>query len=404
MPENYKNRYNGDSVIMNIDNTGKNTYLSKSLFIRGLQCPKSLYLSKYHPELREEPDESQEALLQSGTDVGIYARQLFPSGVEIPYEEYNYLGQVEKTGAEIAKGTKTLYEATFSFDDIFIKADILNKGKVSWELYEVKSSTEVKDVYIDDIAIQYYVLTGSGLKISKASVVYINNEYTRNGDIDVNQLFTIEDITDRVIERVKTIPAGIETLRVALSGDMPVIDIGLQCSDPYECDFSTHCWQHIPENSVFDLRGRGIDKFEYYHNGIVRLEDVPLNDLNDRQRMQTEAFLEKKDYLNRDQVKGFLDSLWYPLCFFDFETIFPVIPRFDGTRPYQQVPFQYSLHLLQYEGAPLLHSEYLAQPRIDHRKELLQRLLDDIPGNACILAYNSSFEIMVLNNLSSQFQ
>ena len=152
-----------------------------------------------------------------------------------------------------------------------------------------------------------------------------------------------------------------------------------QCSDPYDCDFSGHCWQHIPENSVFDLRGRGINKFEFYQNGIVRLQDLSLEDLNYSQRMQTEAFLEKKDYIDPDGVKEFLNSLHYPLYFLDFETFMEAVPPFNGTRPYQQIPFQYSLHWLEHKDAELKHAEYLAQPGVDPRKELTEKLMKDIP-------------------------
>jgi len=137
-----------------------NTFLSKSLFIRGLQCHKSLYLHKYHPELKDEITEAQKALFQSGTDVGILAQQLFPGGIEIPYEGLSISEQIKKTAWEIEKGTETFYEASFSFNSIFIKVDILHKGKEGWEIYEVKNSTGLKDVYFNDVAVQYYVLKG----------------------------------------------------------------------------------------------------------------------------------------------------------------------------------------------------------------------------------------------------
>ena len=139
-----------------------NTYLSKSLFIRGLQCHKSLYLHKYHPELKDEISDGQEMLFQSGIDVGAYAQRLFPGGVEIVYDDVTLADQLDRTEKEIANGTKVIYEAAFSYDNIFVKVDILRKTKKGWEIYEVKGSTEVKDIYYDDVAIQYYVLKGSG--------------------------------------------------------------------------------------------------------------------------------------------------------------------------------------------------------------------------------------------------
>jgi hypothetical protein len=249
------------------------TYLSKSLFIRGLQCPKSLYLHKYHPELRDEISEEQEALFQTGFEVGKYAQQLFPGGIEIPYDENSHTSQLEMTQAEIKKGTNTLYEAAFSYDDVFLKVDILHKGQEGWEIFEVKSSTEIKDVYLDDSAIQYYVLTGSGLPVSKVFLVHINNQYIRKGDIDQKSLFTVNDITDTVKDKQPAISENIMKMKEMLKSDMPDIDIGEHCYKPYPCDFQGHCWQHIPQDSVFDLRRRGVNKYGLYQQGIIEMDE-----------------------------------------------------------------------------------------------------------------------------------
>jgi hypothetical protein len=383
--------------------TKDNTYLSKSLFLRGIQCHKSLYLHKHHPELRDEITDELDALFQAGFEVGRYAQQLFPCGVEIPYEEKNYAGQVEKTEAEIAKGTKTIYEAAFSFDNVFVKVDILRRGQEGWEIYEVKSSVEVKDVYINDIAVQCYVLTGAGLPVNKASLVHINNQYVRHGDIEVQKLFTVQDVTEMIIGKQTFVKEEVSKMKAMLKGPMPDIDIGKQCNDPYACDFKGHCWQHIPENSVFNLAGKGVNRFDLYRQGIIRLEDIPLDILNKKQRMQVEAFLHQKEFIDKSGVKAFFDSLWYPIYFLDFETFYVAIPPFDGVTPYQHVPFQFSIHCLENENAELRHIEYLARPNIDHRKELLVKLLDSIPENACVIAWSSSFEIMVLKYLAGWF-
>ena len=234
-------------------------YLSKSLFIRGRQCHKSLWLYKRRPELRDEISAAQQAIFQSGTDVGLLAQQLFSGGVEVPYEGLTHQQQIELTKDEIARGTETIYEATFQHDGIFVKADILHLGTDGWEIYEVKGSTAVKDVYVYDAALQYHALTGEGLAISKVSIVHVNNAYTRNGDLDIRQLFTVNDITDRVQELQPIVVNEIAAQREMLGVDMPVIDIGKQCDDPYSCDFKGFCWKHIPDDSIFNLRGRGAD-------------------------------------------------------------------------------------------------------------------------------------------------
>ncbi|MDI6729867.1 MAG: DUF2779 domain-containing protein, partial [Thermodesulfovibrionales bacterium] len=395
--------FNSGGYSMN-DNVMKDVaYLSKTLFIKGLQCHKALYLHKYHPELKDEISEVQQALFRSGTDVGVLARQLFPGGVEIPYEGLSLSDQVRRTQAEIEQGTATIYEAAFCHEGSFCKVDILNKGETGWEIYEVKSSTEIKDVYYDDVAFQYYVLKGAGLAVSRVSLVYINNQYVKSGDIDVNELFTSEDMTANVVETESRISVELTEQRAMLAGGMPEIDIGRYCRDPYDCDFIGHCWSHIPENSVFDLRERGIDKFDLYRQGILDMRDIPEDMLNFKQGVQVEGTLHKKDHIIKDNIRDFLQSFWYPACFLDFETFMSPIPLFDGTRPYQQIPFQYSLHYMEIAGSRLRHTEFLAAPDSDPRKELTDKLMNEIPGDACVIAYNMAFEKRILRDLASWF-
>ena len=374
--------------------------MSKSLFIRGLQCHKSLYLDRYQRELKDEVTEEKQALFESGTDVGILARDLFPGGVEVPYEGLSPREQLDMTASEIQKGTENIYEAAFSYNNVFMKADILHKGRHGWALYEVKQSTGVKQVHVNDVALQYYVVKGTGLPVSKAFLVYINNQYVRHGAIEVNKLFAIEDLTDRVKEKQEFIAEEIGKMREMLTGSAPDIEIGAWCDDPYECDFKGHCWQHIPEDSVFTLKRIGVNRFDLYRQGIIRLEQIPLHVLNDAQRMQVEFFLEKKETVNRKAVGEFLNSLWYPLYFLDFETFMSPVPPFDGTSPYQQIPYQYSVHVLEREGAELRHHEFLAEPNVDPREEIAERLAALIPDDACVVAYNSSFEARILNELA----
>ena len=192
--------------------------LSKSQYIRGLQCPKSLYLHKYHPKLRNDISDEQQAVFSRGTDVGILAQKLFPGGIEIPFDGLSVAEQVEMTRKAIARKALTIYEASFLEDGIFIKVDILQRGSKGWELYEVKSATKVKPVNLDDIAMQYYVLKEAGIKISKAYLTHINSSYVRKKRISVKKLFTHADVTAEVKALQKEVPATIKNLRKMISG------------------------------------------------------------------------------------------------------------------------------------------------------------------------------------------
>ena len=377
--------------------------LSKTSLLKGIQCPKALYLSKNPPAFEITPDPGLQAKFDQGREVGVLAQRLFPGGTEVVFSDSSISEQVAKTRELIEAGAGVIYEASFAFDGIFIKVDILVRTGETWEINEVKMSTKVKDPNYDDAAIQYYVVTSSGLSVSKVSLVHINNKYERQGEIDVQQLFTSEDITEEALARQVALPEVITNLREALQCDEPTIGIGKYCSDPYDCEFVPYCWQHIPEDSIFSLKGRGINKFNYYNEGIIRLEDLSLEKLNDAQRSQAVATINKEDSINPAGVKDFIDSLWYPLCHLDFETFATPIPHFDGIRPYQQVPFQYSLHIQEKEGAEPTHYEYLVEPGNDPRRELAEKLLAEIPEDGCVLTYNQSFEKGVLKNLAVAF-
>jgi hypothetical protein len=157
-------------------------YLSKSLYIKGLQCHKALWLHKNRPELKAKPTAAQQAAFDSGTDVGTLAQGLFPDGVLVPYDGLSHAEQLSMTEAALNRGEKTIYEATFSFDNVFVNVDILHRDETGWEIYEVKSSAECKEVYLNDIAVQQYVVAGSGLPITRACLIHINKRYVRHGD------------------------------------------------------------------------------------------------------------------------------------------------------------------------------------------------------------------------------
>lgn len=379
-------------------------YISKSQFISGLQCHKSLWLHRFNPELRDEIPADRASASQQGTDLGTLARQLFPGGIEIPYEGLTPAEQIEHTCAEMDRGTATIYEATFCHDGIFVKADILHRGRDGWELYEVKSSTGIKDDFLNDIALQYHVAIGADITITRTSLIYINNRYVRNGEIEVEKLFAKRDVTAKVVAMQGMVDAEIARMREMLTAETPSIDIGPHCSKPYVCDFRSHCWSHIPENSVFDLGGNGVNKFALYRQGIVRLEDVPLDILKGGQRIEAETFQTGDDYADIKKLRSFLAALWYPLCFLDFETTYMMpVPLFDGTRPYQQVPFQYSLHILDHEGGELRHCEFLAESGEDPQSAFIASLLAVLPEGACILTWNQTFEVSRLKELAARF-
>jgi len=374
--------------------------LSKSQYIRGLQCHKSLWLYKNKPDLRDTPNTQTESAFNTGYDVGDLAKELFPNGVEIEFDSSDFDGMIAKTKELIENGAEVIYEAAFKEHGIFAMADILVKNGNTWDIYEVKASTHTKEYHKNDTAIQWYALSNA-INLNRAYVVHINNNYVRNGELDVKELFAIDDITDVVLEKQDEIPLQLLEMEEMLQGDIPNINIGKHCSDPYECDFRSHCYKHIPkENSVFDISYAMGKQWKLYYQGILSIDDVPDDfHLGKNARLQIQHHKSQEIKIDQPKIKEFLDTIEYPINFFDFETFQNAIPRFDNQRPYAQIPFQYSLHILHEDGT-LEHKEFLGDENSDPRRALAKQMLQDITPTGSIVAFNQSFEITQIKNLA----
>ncbi|MDR3609786.1 MAG: DUF2779 domain-containing protein [Ignavibacteriaceae bacterium] len=379
--------------------------ISKSSFIKGIQCEKQLYLYKYHYDWMDEVSESQQLIFDRGHDVGELAQQLFPGGVVATEDPRKHLQAIARTTELIESGAKVIYEAAFGFDEVLVIADIVVWDGRQWNIYEVKSSTKISDTYYQDAAIQYYVISNC-LDVNEISIVYINNQYVRRGKLELDKLFTIESVRENVSDQQDFIKSELKRLKIVLKGnEIPQIDIGPHCSDPYRCSFWGHCWKDIPDYSVFDIAGLRQDKkFELYGLGHIGLEDVPEDyKLSKAQRIQIESHTEKKTIADMDKINEFLSSIRYPIYYMDFETFMPAIPMFDGTRPYQQIPFQYSLHYQQKADSHIEHNEFLAEATDDPRVKFIENLLKDTKREGLILVYNKAFEITRLKELGENF-
>lgn len=382
--------------------------LSKSLYTKGIQCPKALWLKKYKPIVLTPPDEQAQAVFETGNIVGDLACQLFPDGKEVPYTK-NYDEMIATTKEWMEEGVSNIYEATFNYEGILIMVDILKVESDGVSIYEVKSSTEVKDIYLHDVSIQYYVLENLGFCIKSASVVHINNEYVRGESLELDKLFKIVDVTSEVQSLQSNISSILKEFENYLEDKVnePDIDIGKYCNKPYECDAKNYCWKvqrQIPEYSIFNIFNLGSKKqIELYNQGIINIDDIPQDfDMTANQKQAVENYKSKASYIDKENIKAFLENLTYPIYNLDFETYQQAIPEYKGIKPFEQIPFQYSLHI-EYEDGTLIHKEYLSEDSIDSRYELAQKLCADIPNDVTVLAYNMSFEKGVIKSLASLF-
>lgn len=382
------------------------TDLSKSRYCKGVQCPKILWLDAYKPE--EAENVLSEQVMHNGNLVGDLARQYFGSYALVEFS-YQKEQMTQQTQEYIRQGAETIAEAAFMTDGLYCAVDLLHRNGDGWDLIEVKSSTKVSKIYLEDMAFQNYVLTRCGIPVKRVFNMHLNSSYVRKGALDLQRLFTLEDCTETVRAMYDAVAERIAGIRSFVSvSEEPVRDIDLHCHDPYECAYYGYCSRHVPEHSVFDLAGMyAKTKYKHYHNGIISYEDLLAHakeiKLNAKHRRQIESILyHRADETDCKKIREFLDTLRYPLYHLDFETYQQPVPEFDGVRPYQQIPFQYSLHIEQEDGT-LEHREFLAKEGTDPRRALAEQLVQDIPQGVCSLAYNMSFEKSVISGLAEQF-
>ena len=387
-------------------------YFSKSRYCEFKQCPKASWLHKHHPEVRE-VDAATEARFTKGNELGDLAMGLFGDFVEVtvkkPDGSLDLNKMKELTKQYIREGREIICEASFDYNGLYCAVDILRKTKNGYAMYEVKSSTHPdKYVYILDVCYQTYVLEKLGIHVDGVYIVTIDSDYVFDGTLDIKKLFKITDVSALVEQEIGMVEDDLKLAEANLAlKDEPKIDISCSCRDPYECACWNYCTRELPKPSVFDLYRIQFEKaIELYRKGIVSYEDAIREKvkLNDKTKRQIEFALEDKGtYADRKEIKAFLDTLSYPLYFLDFETMMPVIPQYAGTKPYQQITFQYSLHYIEEKGGELKHKEFLAESGPDPRRALAERLVLDIPENVCVLAYNKAFECTRIKELAEAF-
>jgi Domain of unknown function(DUF2779) len=374
-------------------------YISKSKYLSGLQCNKLLWTNYNAKNRIPATDPATQAIFNQGQLVGEYAKRLHPDGIEIGEGLVKEFTEIFALTREAFSTRKPLFEPALSFGNAFARADILNPaGDDEWDMIEVKSSTEVKPVNIEDLTLQKYTFEGAGVRIRNCYLMHINNQYVRFGGVDPAGLFTMEDVTADVEQIIPLVANRIAEMSNLIKEKIePEVPIGLHCLEPYECGLKDHCWAHLPEHSIFTLNGWKTKAFPIYEQGITEITRIPETvSLNSKQRIQQEAIITGQPHLNVEGLSSFLDTLEYPLYYLDFETIAPAIPQYDQTRPYKKIPFQYSLHIVDSPGAAPVHHMFLAEGQTDPRPEFMSTLKSLLGNAGSIVVYNQSFEKGVL--------
>ncbi|MCX6132402.1 MAG: DUF2779 domain-containing protein [Ignavibacteriales bacterium] len=370
-------------------------FLSKSKYLNGLQCQKLLWYYYNAKDQIPSFDAQTQAIFDQGHLVGDLAKQLYPGGIEIAKGERDF-GKILELSKEALRQRKPLFEPAFKSGNAYARADILNPlGKNDWEIIEVKSSTEVKDVNLHDLALQRYAYEGAGLSITKCFILHINNEYIRQGEVEPKKLFMKTEVTNEVDDLMRGVPSNLRTMvDVIRQKQHPEINIGPHCSDPYGCPLQELCWKFLPEHNPLTLYYFKKEKaFELIHDGHLDILELPSSvTLGDKQQIQVEALRTREPHIDKEGISDFLEQLVYPLCYLDFETFGTAVPLYDDVRPYEHIPFQFSLHIVDSDGKKPRHESFLAGGAEDPRPEILKMLKKLLGAKGSIVAYNAPFE------------
>ena len=381
----------------------KRPVLSKSRFIAGLQCPLRLWTLCHEREKASPPSSFQKALFETGKRVGALARRRYPGGVLINNTGLRHEEAVRETRRVLTRPeVPAVYEGAFAWDDVRIRADILERcGGKTWNLIEVKSGTSVKDEHLYDVAVQYYVLIGAGLPVGKAGILCLNSAYVYDGqDLDLETLFRLTDLTEPVREIQDDIRVQVQALKALVRRrTAPAVDPSRHCRRPYVCEFFDLCRHSMPDHWVVELLGIRQERMdELAAQGITDIQDVPESfELSMLQTRIRESVVHNSEYIG-PELGPTLRECEYPIHFLDFETVAPAIPRYEGTHPFQTLPFQWSDHILAHDGG-LTHRGYLWETDHDPREDAARTLLEALGDKGTIWTY-TNFESQVISALA----
>ena len=379
--------------------------LSKSRFMAGWQCLKRLYLQIHQPELAAETEEATRAIIDQGAEVGRLARKAFLGGALVEADHLELDKAIAQTSQLVADSkVAAIFEATFSHADVLVRVDILQRLPENnrWKLIEVKSTTSVKDHHSLDVAIQRFVLEGLGFQVVPC-LMHLNRDYLYDGRrYELEKLFTIEDLTEETDMLRKDLPTLVrEQFEMLGKDEAPEVEPGAQCEAPIRCEFFDACNKPLPDDHVTMLpRLSATRRIRLTELGVTSIRDIPSGfPLTEAQKHACECVRSGQPWFGKGLNKA-LGELECPLYFMDFETLGLAIPRFAGMRPYDPIPFQWSVHLQEKPGTELENYEFLAPDASDPRPAFLKELCEVLGKKGKIVVYNQGFESNVLGYLA----
>ena len=348
-----------------------------------------------------EADLPTQLRMEQGSDFERYAVQLFPGVVKLG--SLSMEENMAMTESMIRQG-RSVFQAGLRHGDLYARLDILKRNGDGWDIYEIKATTQVKEEHMPDLAFQKHICAQKGLNIKHMFIVHLNREYVKQGEVDSQELCSIEEVTDEVNT---AFPDGsvIELceylLRILDEETPPQAEISRSCTTPYECPLKEECWSFLPEHHVLQLRNWRY-RWQLYEQGARDITSIPDTSLAPEDVIMKRAIMENRPHVDRAAIAGFLDQIEYPIHYLDFETFDTAVPLYDNTRPYLKIPFQFSLHIDHGDGR-VDHLEYLADGDGDPRPGLLKELKAAIGRKGSVIVYNRTFENTILKELARDF-
>lgn len=373
-------------------------HLSKTRILAGLNCEKRLYLLLNRPELAKT---RKSPLAESGIMVGNQARKEFPGGVLVNrfQDGSNPLAET-KTCLHDNKVT-AIFEAGFCYQDTEVFVDILQREASKWNLIEVKSSNSVKDDYIDDVTVQYMVLSNTGVAINRIELMYLNKNFVYQGEENYDGLFIREDISERVIHHTRFISDAVKQIRKNLSKEEPLQHVDGHCKHPYPCEFKSYCEKQDGEYPVSWLPNAAVVIRKLHNNNIYDIRDIPVDMLSSETHLKVRRVTISGQLELEPDAAAILKELDYPRYYLDFETINFAVPIWQGTRPGQQHPFQWSCHIQKQDATT--HKAFLDVSGQDPRRKFAETLIAACETAGPVIVYNQSFEKGIIKSLAGQY-
>ncbi len=377
------------------------TKISKTAFLKYDQCPKAFFLYKKFPFLRDPVSKEKQFTFNRGHEIGALAQQLFPGGIDVSKQTKNTSEAAELTTRLIANNTLTIYEATFVFNGALIMVDILHNDGKSWNAYEVKSSLKVSEVYIKDACLQYYVLKNSLPGFVDLFLVTMNGEYKLDGELNINQLFKKRSIKSDAEKNEEFFTNRIIQIKNLLEQNVtPDVHIGKHCFSPYTCDYLGSCWKNVnAEKSVFDI-GK-IDReqlFNWYNAGMDTVDKIFIDDeIKQHVKIQIESIKSNSEFINKEEVRKVIDSINHSCCFLDMEVWSPAVPKFKGHKPFEQLPFLFSLSYI--ERKKIVSKHYIIPEKSNNIHQFALKLIEFTNAFKSIVVFDKNLEMQVLSKI-----